>query len=221
MGIRAKWLMALAVSVVLHIAIFALLSTFVTGRKARDLPCLGVIALELSKGKEEQPPLKAPQGEAVREESPMPPLGDMPELLPATAEISAPEVRSAAPVPVLEGSGAPEVELRELPLPEIRALPEQGGEVAAVRSSLRPIGEIRPVYPRSARERGVEGVVRVELVIGADGRVKHSAVAVSSGHADLDKAALRAIRRAVFSPAKEGGRPVEAPYTLEIVFKLK
>lgn len=37
----------------------------------------------------------------------------------------------------------------------------------------RPVGNLRKIYPQSAREQGVEAVVNVELLIGVDGIVKN------------------------------------------------
>ena len=50
----------------------------------------------------------------------------------------------------------------------------------------------QPVYPELARRMSLEGVVKVELVVGADGEVKESKVL--GGHPILVDAALKALR---------------------------
>ncbi|MGH7287309.1 MAG: TonB family protein [Myxococcota bacterium] len=47
------------------------------------------------------------------------------------------------------------------------------------------------VYPERARELGLEGITRIQFVIGADGLAQAVATVESSGHALLDRAAER------------------------------
>jgi TonB family protein len=53
------------------------------------------------------------------------------------------------------------------------------------------------VYPESARLRGLSGTVRIQLEVGADGRLISVKVGTSSGSALLDRAAL-ALAKSVF-----------------------
>ena len=52
------------------------------------------------------------------------------------------------------------------------------------------------VYPRAARERGIEGVARIQFRIAPDGRAAEIATVASSGSELLDRAALAAARDA-------------------------
>ena len=85
----------------------------------------------------------------------------------------------------------------------------------------RPQRVIRPDYPRAARQRGEQGDVVLEIDVAADGSVASVAVAPSSGFADLDAAALKAVKSARFSPAKSGDRAVASHARLTLSFKLK
>jgi protein TonB len=85
----------------------------------------------------------------------------------------------------------------------------------------RPRAEILPTYPRSARRAGFEGLVKVAATIDASGSVTAAEVAVSSGHASLDQAALEAVRRALFAPALQEGRPVPCRVVIPIRFQLQ
>lgn len=77
-----------------------------------------------------------------------------------------------------------------------------------------------PDYPPESRRRGEEGVVRLALRIGADGRVQAAEVTGTSGHPALDRAALAAARRWRFRPATQGGLPVPATLPTAVHFRL-
>ena len=50
------------------------------------------------------------------------------------------------------------------------------------------------------REQGIEGSVKVAVVVGRDGKPKHMWIAESSGHASFDNEAMNAISLAVWVP---------------------
>lgn len=67
----------------------------------------------------------------------------------------------------------------------------------------RVVSATQPKYPSSARNAGIEGVVGVKMLVGSDGRVEEATVIRSSGNADLDDAAVNAVYKWRFSPAKD------------------
>ena len=67
----------------------------------------------------------------------------------------------------------------------------------------RVASAVQPRYPSSARSRGIEGVTGVKMLVGADGRVQEAFVVRSSGNGDLDQAALDAVYKWRFTPAKD------------------
>ncbi len=77
-----------------------------------------------------------------------------------------------------------------------------------------------PVYPWVARLRGWEGVVVLQVMVKADGRVERVGVAQSSGYALLDRAALEAVERWMFAPATRYGRSVPSEVELPVRFRL-
>ena len=77
-----------------------------------------------------------------------------------------------------------------------------------------------PDYPAESRRRGEEGVVRLTLRIGSDGRVETAEVTGSSGYPALDRAALDAVRRWRFRPAVQAGLPVAASLGTAVHFRL-
>jgi protein TonB len=80
--------------------------------------------------------------------------------------------------------------------------------------------ELQPPYPLGARQRGEEGTVALETTVTTEGKPTLVSVITSSGFADLDRAARKALQRAGFHPATENGRPVEARAHITIVFRL-
>ena len=92
---------------------------------------------------------------------------------------------------------------------------------AKVVSAPMALNRIVPVYPRSARRRGREGVVALEILVSGSGSVSKAYVVGSSGHSDLDAAALSAVNTARFAPATEDGVQVEGRLRLTFEFRLK
>ena len=85
----------------------------------------------------------------------------------------------------------------------------------------RPKRNIRPDYPKGARQRGEQGDVVLEIRVNAEGTVDDVKVATSSGFAELDEAAIRAAKAAKFSPARSGHDPVASTARLKLSFKLR
>lgn len=83
-----------------------------------------------------------------------------------------------------------------------------------------PLGELRPVYPRSARRRGLEGSARIRVVVGADGTALGAELLVSSGHDSLDQAALSAVLTAGYRPAEADGRGIQGELVVPVRFML-
>ena len=85
-------------------------------------------------------------------------------------------------------------------LPEPNAPVRVGGNVAAPRK----IHDVAPVYPEAMRERGLSGVVFLELVIGADGSVTSAKILRGQGP-EIDRAAVDAARQWRYEPTLLNG----------------
>lgn len=79
----------------------------------------------------------------------------------------------------------------------------------------------KPAYPLMARRRGLEGVVRLDVRVSAEGIPTAVKVRDSSGHESLDEAALTAVWHWRFSPARRGGEPVEGAVVVPVRFNLE
>jgi len=81
---------------------------------------------------------------------------------------------------------------------------------------------VKPDYPRSARLAGVEGLVVVQVVIGADGDVEEAQTRVLRSVPGLDSAAIAAVAQYRFTPALgRDGRPVRVMVHLPLQFNLR
>jgi len=80
---------------------------------------------------------------------------------------------------------------------------ESGDGVAGL---ARPLGgyQVRPRYPDAARRAGAEGTTVLKVRVLADGSVGEVIVERSAGHPDLDRAAVGAVKRWRFEPARRG-----------------
>jgi len=80
------------------------------------------------------------------------------------------------------------------------------------------IADVKPVYPQEARDAGIQGVVIIEAVIGADGRVLSAKVVRSIPQ--LDQAAVDAVKQWEFTPTVLEGTPVPVVMTVTVNFTL-
>jgi TonB family protein len=77
---------------------------------------------------------------------------------------------------------------------------------------------VEPAYPPEAQKQQIEGVVKIQQVVGTDGRVR--SVKLLSGPPLLVTAALEAARYWRYLPALLNGQPVETEQDVEINFRL-
>jgi len=76
-----------------------------------------------------------------------------------------------------------------------------------------------PEFSEEARKAKYQGVVSLDIVVGADGRV-HNARVVHSLGMGLDEKALETVRQWKFDPAKKDGRAVACAFIIEVDFHL-
>ena len=146
-----------------------------------------------------QDEIKPPQEEKPPEVKPEKPLHHEP------GEIKFPEPKEPSTIRPLEHS----------------AISQPAPRQARLDAPPKPRRNIKPDYPKGARQRGEQGDVVVEIRVNAEGTVDAVKVAISSGFPELDEAAVRAAKAAKFSPARRGRDPVASTARLKLQFKLK
>ena len=78
-----------------------------------------------------------------------------------------------------------------------------------------------PVYPAAARRTGYEGTVVIRARIQIDGSADRVEIKKSSGYGILDQAALEAVRKWRFIPARRGNEAVVEWVDIPLKFKLE
>ena len=84
-----------------------------------------------------------------------------------------------------------------------------------------PLTPIRPKYPEIAQEAGIEGTVFIQAFIDKKGRVIETTIIKGIPNTGLDEAAIEAIRKTRFRPAKQRERAVGVWISIPVNFKLK
>jgi protein TonB len=85
----------------------------------------------------------------------------------------------------------------------------------------RALTRASPVHPARARKAGIEGEVTIALLIDTDGSVKDPRVVSATPPDVFDEAALDAIAKWRFSPARYRGEAVRVKRTLTFTFALE
>ncbi len=107
----------------------------------------------------------------------------------------------------LLGAGAPPAAQKAAPL-RISGVVMQGKVVHAD----------PPKYPEDARKKNIQGVVKLDVLIGKDGAVESAKV--TDGPKELTKAAVNAVKHWRYEPTLLNGKPVEVETVVEMGFKL-
>ena len=89
-----------------------------------------------------------------------------------------------------------------------------GGNVQAAMAVRAP----KPAYPQLAKQARIQGVVRLNAVIGKDGTIQD--LKAASGHPLLVPAALEAVKQWLYKPTLLNGEPVEVVTVIDVNFTL-
>lgn len=183
----------------------------------------------------------APPAPAAAEPPPQPapPLPPPPEPTPPPPEPMPEPVREPTPEPAVIKATPPPRPRTEVPKPRTAvpprpaalAPPSSGSVTGAApgpatgrgpSTSARPRyrSNPKPNYPPESRRAGQQGVVLIAVEVTADGRAASVQLSRSSGFPLLDAAALQAVRRWTFEPARTAGLPVASRVEIPVRFDL-
>ncbi len=142
-----------------------------------------------------------------------------PATQPATPPVTQASKPAAEPPPAAQAA-KPAAETSQPAAQAARPAPQapEPVKVGGVVQEAKLIQRRDPVYPALARQARLQGVVRLEAVIGTDGRVE--SVRAISGPPLLRQAAIDAVKQWVYQPGTLNGKPVRVTTQIEINFTL-
>jgi protein TonB len=150
------------------------------------------------------PDFPPPQVEAMI----APPMDDLP---PPEFPVEAPKPKPVPPKPTpvppklvqpRPPSPAPPAEAQASSAP---VAPRAPGPQTLDASQVGVLTPASPIYPTRSKRAGEEGRVMVKVLIDTSGRPAQVMLQTSSGHPELDEAALSGVRAARFRPFVQGG----------------
>jgi protein TonB len=104
------------------------------------------------------------------------------------------------------------------PAPVVKAIVVPQAPVVPMKATYAP--DPADYYPDSSRRAGEEGRTLVKICVDVRGKIGNVEVAGSSGHPDLDAAALRYAHAMRFKPATQGGKPIDICSSQPVKFQL-
>ncbi len=128
----------------------------------------------------------------------------------ATTDFSSYQAWEAPPPPPPEQQSDEGPRVRFIPYDEP---PEPIGGFAAIQRNI--------VYPEIAQEAGIEGTVVVQAYVNEFGKVTECIILKGVPNTGLDEAAVAAIQKTRFKPAKQRDRNVGVYISIPVIFKLK
>ncbi len=93
-------------------------------------------------------------------------------------------------------------------------------EIEPPRFGVAYLNNPAPDYPKMARRAGEQGRVLMRVLVSADGAAEDVQIEKSSGSALLDHAALAAVKKWRFIPAKQNNQPLSAYVLVPMKFSL-
>lgn len=228
MSYSYHWRKALAVSFCLHLLLLATAGYLAAGWTAPLPPQEALIEMELVNNPTEragvipQPPAPLPVPDVPQPPVPTPaepiPTETLAEPVVTTSELAMTE---AQPVAVPASAPAPSGSTGS----ESSAIGGTSGSGNSKRGLAAPgiLSKVDPAYPSASRKAGQEGTVLLRIEILANGRTGDISVVQSTGYSALDEAAIAAVGKWQFVPAKDlsTGRSVACTTTLPVSFRLR
>ncbi len=156
-------------------------------------------AVEPKPAAEARPEIRGPQPVVQTNPAPLPLAVTSQPVAPAPPSTQAP---AATPTPAPAPVAGPEA------------------PVTAPSFSAKHLDNPPPRYPTESRRAREEGTVILKVLVSPDGRPEDIQVSKSSGYERLDKAALSAVRKWRFVPARQADAAVSAWVTFPIPFSL-
>lgn len=151
-------------------------------------------------------PKPEPKPEPVAEPTPQPEVAPMPPAVTQQQPVQEPAPQPVAAPKAVEAEPAPQ--------------PEPEPVIEPPRFGVAYLNNPPPSYPSLSRRMGEEGRVILRVLVGADGKPQGVEVENGSGSERLDKAALDAVRKWKFIPARRNNEAISAYVLVPVKFSL-
>lgn len=126
---------------------------------------------------------------------------------------------ASAPAPSLAGLTAASAPVAP-PAPAAPSEAESASQ-SGPEQEVMPLNDVRPEYPYRARQRGIEGHIKLAFTITAAGKVENIRVVEASPPNVFDREARRAASRWRFAPRTENGSAVSREAVKTLHFRLQ
>jgi periplasmic protein TonB len=217
----AGWILAVLLAAALNLFLFAVMPEMI-----RAVP----------ENLERQEPVKAVQVVRVKRPEPPPQKDKPPE-----PELPKPQ-QTADPKPVQKQMSKPQAPKTSLPfalnpklppmthsleMPPLEAFAMDAPQLKdrylahELDAGLIPLAKVAPVYPLHAARRGIEGQVRVQFLVTAQGTVADIQILAAEPEKVFDQSVIDCVSRWRFQPGRVQGIPVAALAQTTIKFQLE
>ncbi|MGE6663514.1 energy transducer TonB [Pseudomonas sp. NPDC077408] len=167
-----------------------------------------------------QPPQpKTPQTPTPPTPSMATPSANLPKLDLPLPNIDTGVSIASAPAPSLAGLTAASAPAAP-PAPAAPSADETASQ-SGPEQEVMPLNDVRPEYPYRARQRGIEGHIKLAFTITAAGKVENIRVMEASPPNVFDREARRAAARWRFAPRTENGSAVSREAVKTLHFRLQ
>lgn len=140
-----------------------------------------------------------------------------PEPVTAQPEVAQPVVTEAPPTPAAPVVVAKAPEVVEAPPPKVEPEPV----IEPPRFGASYLHNPAPDYPALSRRLGEQGRVLLRVLVSTGGTAETVQVEGSSGSDKLDQAAIQAVKKWTFIPAKRSNKPISAYVLVPVKFSLE
>ncbi|MDI1363238.1 energy transducer TonB [Methylotenera sp.] len=210
----------LAVVVCVHIvAVLMLINAKATQPIIKELQVPMMVSLVASPAPEPEvvPLTPTPPQPVIKQQKPIiKKQQPIPKPVAVVQEVAQPVVTEAPPMPAAPVVVAKAPEVIETPPPKIVAEPV----VEPPRFGAAYLNNPAPDYPQMARRLGQQGRVLLKVLVAENGTAETVVLATSSGFEKLDQAAIEAVKKWSFIPAKRSNQAISAYVLVPVKFSL-
>ncbi len=211
----------LALVIMVHVAGLAwLASAKPTPPVIKDLLPPMIVSLVASPAPEPEvvPVVPAPPQPVVKQQKPIVKKKEStPEPVAEQPEVAKPVVTEAPPTPAAAVVVAKAPEVVEAPQPKVEPDPV----IEPPRFGAAYLHNPAPDYPKLSRRLGEQGRVLLRVLVSTGGTAESVQVEDSSGSDKLDQAAIQAVKKWTFIPAKQSNKAISAYVLVPVKFSLE